>query len=1105
MSSIRVNAVLRYAGAFLIAGGLFSTPVFAQGTAVITGTVVDASTKRPIADVAVTATSPGLQGERVVVTDATGLYRIPQLPSGVYTVRFEKESYRPFQRPNINIRQDVTVRVNIDLLPEAITTEIEVVGKPPTIDIGSTTTGANVSSEFIHNIAVVNPAARGGAARSFESLAVVAPGAQTDLYGVSISGTTSNENQYLVDGVSVNDPGFGLNATPLTVDFVSEVNIITGGYLPEYGRATGGVMSVVTKSGSNEFHGSVFGNMSPGATNGDLDACADSDGTGWLGHWNCGLRTVIAAQTINTRERLWNLGDFGAELGGPIMKDKLWFFAGFAPSYTRDLLERTLRVQQVSGGAIVRDASGIPVTTEIPGSLSRYFADQSTYQYMGKLTYLINQDHNISLSVYGTPTSSGGPGKFQISSQTGVAGVSNITGTLDSLSRQTIANSLDLSAKLSSSFMDKRLLLDVSFGWHNQQYASLPYDGTAVGSTTGLAGTNGVVWRSSTRGPYPLAYFEDLTGTAATACEAASTDPATVKTAGLCPVSSYQTGGPGFLEDAKYNRYQGKAILTYLLTAAGHHVFKGGIDIESAEMDNTRAYAGGALYRTSTRWGAANLGFRPGLGGPDYYSEYRGYGEMTAPDQENIFNSLRHVSSSVSTGGFLQDSWNVLDLVTLNAGVRYDSQAMYARDLISNTTINVLNMGNQWSPRIGLIYDFTGAGRSKLYVNYARYFENAVLDMIDRGFPYGEPSIGSLRNSNPNAGTGVACNPNDPTSAKTTCRTQASLEIPRLAGLGAGYGLPNPETLSQFGATFGDEGVAVDSNLAPQSSDEFVAGGEYEVFPDARAGITYTKRYMLSVIEDMSLDEANTYLISNPGRPGTVGASFPLAQRDYDAVTLSLNKNFSDLWLGQISYTWSSLYGNYAGLFRPETGQLDPNINSTFDLISLLTNATGPLPGDRTHVIKAYGAKEFVFGPASVNLGVSYTARSGAALSVYGAHEVYGADEAFILPRGSYGRLPWTHNFDGHLAVNYRLTKDSTASLSLDVFNIFNFQQVIGRDQRFTLSAMAPIKNGTPLSIANPSTLTDVYGDPIVPWANFMHVTAYQAARSLRFGARVTF
>ncbi|EPX62042.1 TonB-dependent receptor [Cystobacter fuscus DSM 2262] len=119
----------------------------AQGTSVLFGTIIDASTKQPIPDVVVTARAPSLQGEQSVVTDSSGEYRIPQLPSGVYTLRFDKEAYRLLSRDGITLRLGYSVRVNVELLP--------------------------------------------------------APGAAADTYGVSLSGATSPENQYFIDGLSV--------------------------------------------------------------------------------------------------------------------------------------------------------------------------------------------------------------------------------------------------------------------------------------------------------------------------------------------------------------------------------------------------------------------------------------------------------------------------------------------------------------------------------------------------------------------------------------------------------------------------------------------------------------------------------------------------------------------------------------------------------------------------------------------------------------------------------------------------------------------------------------------------------------------------------------
>src|SRR6266545_6307069 len=182
-----------------------------QGAGVLVGTVTDASTKAPVPDVVVTVTSPALQGEQTVVTDSTGTYRVPDLPPGEYTVRLEKEQYRPFSRGGIGLRADTTLRVNADLLPETIKAEeVTVIARAPTVDVGSSSTGMSISQEFTRRIPVSRPGNKGSASRSFESVAEAAPGANADRYGTSVNGTTSPENQYVLDGMSVNNPAYGV-------------------------------------------------------------------------------------------------------------------------------------------------------------------------------------------------------------------------------------------------------------------------------------------------------------------------------------------------------------------------------------------------------------------------------------------------------------------------------------------------------------------------------------------------------------------------------------------------------------------------------------------------------------------------------------------------------------------------------------------------------------------------------------------------------------------------------------------------------------------------------------------------------------------------------
>ncbi|MBZ4419132.1 von Willebrand factor type A domain-containing protein [Myxococcus sp. RHSTA-1-4] len=201
-------------GLLMMAAPALAQPDAGPESGIIIGTVIDAQSRQPVPGVVVSAASPNLQGEQTVVTDAQGNYRIPQLPPGVYTLRFEKEAYRPYARGDIRLRPKRTIRLNVELLPESLGKVVEITGAPPTLDVGSTSTGVAVDQEFIKRIAVASPGGRGGAARAYESLAESKPAAQVDTYGVSINGATSPENGYVVDGLSARDPAFGINGAP---------------------------------------------------------------------------------------------------------------------------------------------------------------------------------------------------------------------------------------------------------------------------------------------------------------------------------------------------------------------------------------------------------------------------------------------------------------------------------------------------------------------------------------------------------------------------------------------------------------------------------------------------------------------------------------------------------------------------------------------------------------------------------------------------------------------------------------------------------------------------------------------------------------------------
>jgi Carboxypeptidase regulatory-like domain/TonB dependent receptor-like, beta-barrel len=1103
----RHKVVWRSARAALVGIGLLCSSVAsAQGagaTSVLTGNVVDAATKAPVADVVVTATSPSLQGEQVVVTDATGLYRVPQLPPGTYTLRFEKETYRPYSRTAIDVSADRTLRLNIEMLPETAGEQtVAVVGTPPTIDVGSSQQGTTVGQDFVRNIAVARAGGLGGSTRSFEAIALTAPQATQDLYGVGINGATSPENNYLIDGLSVNDTAYGINGSPLTVEFLDEVNVITGGYMPEYGRSSGGTISGVTKSGGNEFHGSVFGTWTPGGLQGSP------------------APVPAAGSTITGLRELTNIGDMGATLGGYIIKDKLWFYAGVIYGIAKYSYTRSFSIARADAdNNPVFDDNGVQLFDPIQGSDQKRYAQEKTWNYIGKLTYLLSSDHRVSVTITGTPTTSGGDGYYSFRQPGGYANRGpfgpNLVqqGTFNAFGNWKMTDdSINIGGELNSSFLDKRLLLDVRVGWHHDHHQGAPGDGSGVentGNTSGLAGTSLIL---PTADNYPIDVVDATVPNAVKAACAGQVfaDGSTRCGAGV----SYVFGGPGFLEDVKLDSYQAKAVVTYLAQALGHHVLKVGFDGWWNSYDHLKTYSGGAWYFD--------------LGGGALYQEARRYGHQTAPDQVTGAEAVVLTGKSKKTiiGGFIQDSWSIMDKVTLNLGLRYDSEQLYNKD--GNLG---LKLNNEWSPRIGVVWDPTQQGRSKIYANYGRYYEAIPLDLADRSISV-ESQLAARH----------ACNP----------------QTDKLAGCDAATvgRASNRSRPAQFWRNVGADTTAVDPNVKPSSNDEILAGAEYEVLPNARLGLSYTYRNLVQAIEDMSADDGNTYFIGNPG--SGIGAAFPKAKRTYHAVTALFTKSFSDLWMAQVSYTWSQLRGNYDGLFRPQDGQLDPNINSTFDLAKLLVNQDGPLSGDITHTIKAYVAKEFVVAPTfSITLGLSLNANSGAPMDLLGASNEsgYGTGQVFILPRGEGGRMPWVTSMDGRLAFNYRLSKDMVVTVGMDVFNIFNSQRPILYDTAYIGGTgpqgavsldpnengrdPGPIPNGRNgqldpavygrhcVASADPTGFTCSNGNGSLPLArqsqfttlpdpdqnitvfqvnpNWGRPTQFQAVRSFRFTARFTF
>jgi hypothetical protein len=1058
--------------AALLVSVLRAAPAHAQaaGTGTLTGTVTDASDKRPLGDAVVTATSPDLQGEQVVVTDAAGFFRIPDLPSGTYTLRFEKDGYKTATRDGIGLRTDSTLRVNAVLLPEVIRAEeVTVEARAPVIDVGSSSVGQNINSDFVKRVPVASPDGKGGANRSFEAVAEVTPGAKQDYNGsgVSFAGSSSPENNYVIDGLSVGNPGFGVVGTPLSTEFVKETNVISGGYMPEYGRTMGGVLNVVTKSGSNEYHGGFFSYFTPGGLAGTPKSVSVL-GAG-------GFAPVVSSQKLSY------VGDVGADVGGPIIRDKLWFYTGFDLANTVYSVSRYFQQELLdsTGQALQLGPDGNPVSQRIAGSDQSWDATSLGLQAIAKLTWAVSQDNKLTGTFIAAPNWSGGAGKFGIDPVTGSPDASAISqGTYSSIAHILNSSAYDASIKWSSEFDNKRILVDTTAGYHYEESVVIPSDGSLPGATSGVSSIPAVAWY----GPnHSVADLErDDPRLLAILTRACTPTPQAILAgiSTLCPIGNagYFAGGTSGVGPSStgrnsvdsYFRVAVGSTITYLLQAAGHHVMKAGFNVEFTEFDHTKSHSGGFDM---------NEGSNPLTGAPAVV-DTEGFGTLVGPDNPVFNEPWRVKPKSIIAGGFVQDSWSVLDLVTLNVGLRYDAQTIYSAD--GNVGIS---MPNQWSPRVGLIWDPTQQGRSKLFANYARYYENMPLSIAEASLT-GE---GLLKASHPaldNSG-----------NIPGIC----DVRTPPYCNNATGRSIQSSTTPSQYWQHSGFGQDPVDPDTQATSVDDIVAGAEYEIFKDGRLGVTYQRRWINRWIEDMSADGRNTFFIGNPGYGWA--SIFPKAERQYDAGTIYLQKVFANDWLASLSYTASYLRGNIPGL---DSG--GGNHGGYFDAPELAVNANGPLASDNSHDIKLFGAKDWVLSPHNtIATGVSARATSGAPTSLFGADIFYSVGTNYLIQAGTGKRLPWLYNFDVNLGYKYSFDRDRSVAVGVDVFNLFNLQEVTGVDQNYTTNIAVGKQNGTlnDVHVIDGTRVRSLYTSDVN--TNYGNATSYQAPRIIRFNLRGTF
>ena len=291
----------------LILGNIFlvlaATFVLAQ-TGAIQGTVTD-SVGAVVQGAEITVKNLGSNAVRTVTSSGTGAYSIPSLPPGDYDVTVQMASFKTFHVSDLPLTVDQVLPLNVQLEPGAVTEEVQVrADQIPDVDLETSQVSNLVDERSIKELPLIT--------RNPYELVLLSPGtSQNTNGGLAVNGSRDRNNNFLLDGVDNNDtsvPGFELQggtAIAANPDSAQEFRVITNNFSAEFGRNTGAIIDVVTKSGTNTLHGNAYEFGRWNAFGGARD---------WFNRVDAGPQNPYVRN------------QFGYSIGGPIRKDKTFFF-----------------------------------------------------------------------------------------------------------------------------------------------------------------------------------------------------------------------------------------------------------------------------------------------------------------------------------------------------------------------------------------------------------------------------------------------------------------------------------------------------------------------------------------------------------------------------------------------------------------------------------------------------------------------------------------------------------------------------------------------------------------------------------------------------------